>query len=159
MTAPALEALSLCSVRVGDEVFGFDTEQVYEVLGLRTIVPVPLAPAFVAGLIPYRGEVLAVLCLRSLLGLPPRGEPSNVVVLQDQHEGELFGLAVDSLGDVLTLDAADFAENPSTLDARRTTLFSGAYKVLDAPVIYLKPETFWPMRLMELLAREARSKA
>jgi purine-binding chemotaxis protein CheW len=146
--------VSLCSLRVGDEVFGFDTEKVYEVLGVRTMQPVPLAPEFVAGVIPYRGEVLVVLCLRRLLGMKPRSKPSNVLVLQDEHEGELFGLAVDSLQDVLSLDVDYFEENPCTLDERRKTLFAGAYKVRDSLVIYLKPELLWPMRLMELLRQK-----
>jgi purine-binding chemotaxis protein CheW len=87
--------VSLCMLHAGGVTFGFRTEKIYEVLGERIVQPVPLAPAFVAGVISYRGEVLMVLNLRALLGMEPSEEVAHVIVLEDEHEGELFGLAVD----------------------------------------------------------------
>jgi purine-binding chemotaxis protein CheW len=142
--------VSLCSLRVGDQEFGFDIAQVQEVLGERVMHPVPLAPAFVAGVVPYRGDVLMVMGFRSLLGMQPLHKAGSVLVLQDEHEGELFGLAVDSMGDVRSMSAADFEENSQELDSRRAALFAGAYKMADSLVIKLKPELLWPMRMMEL---------
>jgi purine-binding chemotaxis protein CheW len=150
--------VSLCTLRVGNEVFGFDTAKICEVLGVREVQPVPLAAAFVAGVVPFRGEVLVVLSFRQLLGIAPRGKASNVLVLQDEYAGEMFGLAVDSLGDVLSVDAAGFEENSHTLDAGREALFAGSYGTPGGRVIYLKPELLWPMRLMEHTGQEAGKK-
>jgi purine-binding chemotaxis protein CheW len=142
--------VSLCTLRVGDEVFGFETGKICEVLGERIVQPVPLAPKFVAGVIPYRGEVLMVLCFRTLLGMQPSCDTANVIVLEDKYAGELFGLAVDSMGELLSPDAEDYEENSQGLDARRGALFAGVYKSRDSTVIHLKPELLWPMRLMNL---------
>jgi purine-binding chemotaxis protein CheW len=150
----AIRNVSLCSLRMGEELFGFDTHRVREVLGVRTMQIVPLAVEFVDGIISYRGEILMVLSFRKLLGLKPYGNPSSVIVLEDEREGELFGLAVDAMGDVLDLDENGCEENPTALDVRSKALFAGAYKMGGECVIYLKPELLWPMRLMELFGNE-----
>ncbi len=49
--------------------FGIDTRKIREVLGERDLQRVPMAPAFIAGVVPYRGEVLTTVNLRALLGL------------------------------------------------------------------------------------------
>lgn len=121
--------VSLCTLRVGDEVFGIDTQKVHEVLGERVIHAVALAPEFVGGVIPYRGEVLLVVSFRSLLGMEALGGPVNVMVLRDEQEGELFGVAVDAVEDVLMVDAATLEENPCTLDARRKAFRAGIVRV------------------------------
>jgi purine-binding chemotaxis protein CheW len=146
------ENVSLCSMRAGNEWFGCETHKVREVLGVRAMYPVPLAPKFVAGVTPYRGEILMVLCFRGLLGMKPRDMPSTIIVLEDEHNGEVFGLAVDGMGDILNLNAHDFEDNPSALDGRRAVLFEGGYKLGDRFVTHLKPELLWPMRLMSILA-------
>jgi purine-binding chemotaxis protein CheW len=141
---------SLCTLRVGGEVFAFATGRIYEVLGERVVQTVPLSPEFVAGVISYRGEALMVLCLRTLLGMESGSKSANVIVLEDEHEGELFGLAVDSVDEILELDVEDFEENSTELGARRGVLFAGFYRTDGMVVTRLKPELLWPMRLMEL---------
>ena len=66
------EMVSVCSLTVGAEVFGIDTMKVREVLGAWAMQKIPLAPAYIAGVIPNRGEVLTTVSLRALLGLEER---------------------------------------------------------------------------------------
>ena len=61
--------MSLCSLYAGSESFGIDTRKIREVLGERDLQRVPMAPAFIAGVVPYRGEVLTTVNLRALLGM------------------------------------------------------------------------------------------
>ena len=144
--------VSLCSMRVGIEVFGIDTQQVHEVLGESVVQPVPLAHEFIGGVMSYRGDVLLVLSLRRLLGLQALSGPSNVLVLRDDEEDEMFGLAVDAVDDVMTVAAASFEENPCTLDAQRSAIFAGAYKVQNGVVVCLDSALLRPSRLVELHA-------
>ena len=51
----------VCSVQVGDTLYGVPIAHVLEILGKPATQPVPLAPYFVGGLVHYRGEVLTVL--------------------------------------------------------------------------------------------------
>ena len=63
------DAVSLCSMFAGSESFGIDTRKIREVLGKRELQRVPMAPAFIGGVVPYRGEVLTTVNFRALLGM------------------------------------------------------------------------------------------
>ena len=60
-----------------------------------------------------------------------------------------FGLLVDFVGEVLTVSSADYEPNPSILDQRRKTLFTGAYKLKDKLLAMLDPERLDPLRLSQ----------
>jgi purine-binding chemotaxis protein CheW len=99
----------------------------------------------VGGLVHYRGDVLTTVSLRQLLGLPPKEGRQDLLVLE--CTGGIFGLLVDSVGEVMTVSSADHEPNPSVLDERRRVLFVGAYKLKDSLLVMLDPEQLDPMRL------------
>jgi purine-binding chemotaxis protein CheW len=142
--------VEMCSVRLGQMLFGVPITHILEIVGSARPQPVPLAPAFVGGLIHYRGDVLTTVSLRRLLGLPPRDGPQDILVLESA--GGCFGLLVDSVGEVLTVSSAEHEPNPSILDERRKALFAGAYKLRGSLLIMLDPEKLDPMRLSAALA-------
>jgi purine-binding chemotaxis protein CheW len=137
--------LEMCSVRLGQTLFGVPITHILEIVGSAKPQPVPLAPSFVGGLVHYRGDVLTTVSLRQLLGLPPREGPQDILVLESS--GGCFGLLVDSVGEVLTVSSANYEPNPSILDERRRALFAGAYKLKDSLLVMLDPERLDPMRL------------
>src|SRR5271166_2929545 len=122
--------VEMCSVRLGETQFGVPITHILEIVGSARPQPVPLAPRFVGGLVHYRGDVLTTVSLRQLLGLQPREGAQDILVLESA--GGIFGLLVDSVGEVLTVCAADYEPNPSILDERRRGLLSGAYKLKDS---------------------------
>ncbi|HEY1808687.1 MAG TPA: chemotaxis protein CheW [Acidobacteriaceae bacterium] len=143
--AAATTLQEVCSVRVGETLYGIPIAHVLEILGKPATQPVPLAPYFVGGLVHYRGEVLTAVSLRRLLGMEAAGAPEDVLVFETP-EG-LFGLFVDSVGEVMHVSSSDFEPNPPTLDTRRQTLFAGAWKLKDRLLVSLEPERLEPMRL------------
>jgi len=141
----AATLVEMCSVRVGQTLFGIPITHILEIVGSARPQPVPLAPVFVGGLVHYRGDVLTTVSLRQLLGLPPKEGPQDILVLESTSG--CFGLLVDSVGEVLTVSSADYEPNPSILDERRRALFAGAYKLKDSLMVMLDPERLEPMRL------------
>jgi purine-binding chemotaxis protein CheW len=146
--------LEMCSVRVGQTLFGLPIRYILEIVGKTRPRPVPLSPDFVGGLMHYRGDVLTTVSLRQLLGMPlqvDRGAKQgwegchDVLVLE--RAGGCFGLLVDSVCEVLTVSSADHEPNPSTLDARRSALFAGAFKLRDGLLVMLDPVMLDPERL------------
>lgn len=137
--------VEMCSVRLGQTLFGVPISHILEIVGSARPQPVPLAPSFVGGLVHYRGDVLTTVSLRQLLGLPPKVGAQDILVLESS--GGCFGLLVDSVGEVLTVSSADYEPNPSILDERRRALFAGAYKLKDSLMVMLDPERLDPMRL------------
>ncbi len=141
----AAALVEMCSVRLGQTLFGVPITHILEIVGGAHPQPVPLAPVFVGGLVHYRGDVLTTVSLRQLLDLPPRDGPQDILVIESS--GGIFGLLVDSVGEVLTVSSADHEPNPSILDGRRRVLFDGAYKLKDGLLILLDPEQLDPLRL------------
>jgi chemotaxis signal transduction protein len=82
--------------------------------------------------------------LRRLLGMEPAKTPEDVLVFENPDG--LFGLFVDSVGEVLHVSQAEHEPNPATLEARRQHLFAGAWKLKDRLLVSLEPERLDPMR-------------
>lgn len=135
----------ICSVLLGTGLFGMPIAHIVEIVGAARPQPVPMAPAYVGGLVHYRGDVLTTVSLRQLLDLPPLDGPQAILVLESA--GGCFGLVVDSVCEVLTVSSADYEANPSTLDARRKRLFAGTYKLKDGLLVMLDPARLDPARL------------
>jgi purine-binding chemotaxis protein CheW len=143
------DAVSLCSMTVGGQCFGIDTRRIGEVLGVRELQRVPMAPMFIGGVVPYRGEVLTTVSFRALLGLKERSETNCVLVLEDEDASQRFGLVVDAVGGVVTVSKRMLEANPTTLDAREKLLFDGAYKMQTGLMVQLDPQRLQPSRLAE----------
>jgi purine-binding chemotaxis protein CheW len=141
-SAPLLE---MCSVRIGQLLYGIPITHILEIVGGARPQIVPLAPAFVGGLVHYRGDVLTTVSLRQLLDMPNQEGRQDILVLESS--GGCFGLLVDSVGEVLIVSAADHEPNPSMLDERRRALFAGAYKLKEGLLVMLDPERLDPLRL------------
>jgi len=66
-----------------DQRFALEVSYVEEIILPRQIIPVPLSPRFVEGIINLRGRVITVLSLRELLELKgERERPAAIVVLK-----------------------------------------------------------------------------
>jgi purine-binding chemotaxis protein CheW len=143
------DAVSLCSLYAGSETFGIDTRKIREVLGERDLQRVPMSPLFIAGVVPYRGEVLTTVNLRALLGMNAHAGRSCVLVMEDEGGAERFGLVVDSVGGVVTMSRHALEVNPCTLEARGKWLFDGAYKMEAGLMVRLDPQKLCPSRLSE----------
>ncbi len=137
--------VEMCSVRVGQGLYGVPITHILEIVGKARPQPVPLAPGFVGGLVHYRGDVLTTVSLRHLLGMPPKDGPQDILVLENSSGS--MGLLVDSVGEVLTASSLAYEPNPSILDERRRALFAGAYKLKDSLLVLLDAENLDPMRL------------
>ena len=144
----AQENLALCWLTVDGRLFGIDTRQIREVLGPRKVQAIPLAPAFLAGILAYRGEVLTAVDLRCLLNLPPNEDKGCLLVLDGG--GSPFGLLVDSVGGVVEVEAKTLAANPTTLAASSKALFHGAYRVPEGLIIHLDADRLRPEHLIEV---------
>ena len=138
-------AVEVCSIRLGSSVYGVPIRHILEIVGAARPQPVPLAPAFVGGLVHYRGDVLTTVSLRQVLGLPPQAGTQAILILESPDG--CFGLLVDSVGEVLTVAAPDIEPNPSTLGDARKGLFVGACKLKHRLMVLLDPTRLDPALL------------
>lgn len=117
------------TMSIGEQMFGIPVLTVQDVLGPQNIARVPLAPPEVAGSLNLRGRIVTAIDVRPRLGLPAReGDRAGMSVVVE-HDGELYSLLVDSVGEVLSLNSRDYQRNPPTLSSRLREFSDGIYRL------------------------------
>jgi len=115
--------------KIADQLFGIPVLKVQDILMPDHIAFIPLAPKEVAGSINLRGRIVTVIDVRVRLGLPKRDDEGQSMGVTVEHVNELYSLLVDSVGEVLSLDAKNYERNPSTLDQIWREFASGVYRL------------------------------
>lgn len=105
------------------ERYAIETKYIQEVIPLKEITPLPMAPKFVLGLINLRGEVMSVLDIRKFFDLPgePLSDLNRVMILKDGPMS--FGVLVDRIRGIFDYNDSTIIKNPATLgDLRKEYL-------------------------------------
>lgn len=126
------------AMTVGGQLFGLPVLKVHDVLASMRLNRVPLAPPEVAGNLNLRGRIVTAIDLRLRLGFAPRGKdaPSMCVVIE--HQGEFYGLIVDSVGEVLSLDSAGCDRETAMEDRRWRDVARGVHRLDGALLVVLE---------------------
>lgn len=125
---------------VGFELAGehiaFPMERVLEIVRVPNTVDVPMTHPALMGLANLRGVVLPVIDLRQLLDLPTtdRAESQRVVVCD---AGSQFGLCVDRVSSVMSVEAAEIEESSTTATLVAADLLLGVVKNEDETLTQL----------------------
>jgi len=120
--------VQLTTFYVEKELYGIEVMRVQEVTGNPTIVKVPLAPAFVLGMINLRGQISTALGLRTLFGYGPETSTEKMSVVC-RIDGGLVSLLVDSIGEVVEVSSRQFESPPETIPSFAKKLLKGIYKM------------------------------
>jgi purine-binding chemotaxis protein CheW len=92
----------LLTVTIAGRRAALPAEQVHSVVEPGSIVPVPRAPAHVAGLAALRSRPLTVIDCRAALGLEvAETVEANRRAVVVEHDGHLYGLRVDAADDIV----------------------------------------------------------
>ena len=121
---------------IADQLFGIPVLKVQDVLATHNITRIPLAPPEIAGSLNLRGRIVTAMDVRLRLGLPPRAKDANMSIVAE-HEGELYSLMVDSVGEVLALKGSDWERNPPTLDPKFRDYSMGIFRLDDKLLVVL----------------------
>ena len=133
------EAMVL-TLTVAGQLCGVPVLGVRDVLGPQAITRIPLAPPEVAGSLNLRGRIVTAIDLRRRLALPARGAEAKAMSVVVEHQGELYSLLADQVGDVLTLNAAERAANPPTLEPSWKEVSLGVHRLGEQLLIVLDVE-------------------
>ncbi|BDW98897.1 chemotaxis protein CheW [Maricaulis maris] len=117
------------SVRIGDQLFGAPVDAIREVFAPQSVTSVPLAPTEVAGLLNLRGRIVTAIDARRRLGLPPRQANETGMALGVERGSEIFGLIVDSVGEVLRRPRAELEPVPAHVDPQWRSMVKGVHRL------------------------------
>ncbi|RMF05606.1 MAG: chemotaxis protein CheW [Alphaproteobacteria bacterium] len=125
------ETRDFVTIRLAGQFLGIPVLAVHDVLNAQSITRIPLAPPWVSGVLNLRGRIVTAINLRERLGLPPIGEDNKATAMSVvvEHKGEPYSLLIDSVGEVLSLDMAEFERNPVTLDQRWREVSQGIFRL------------------------------
>lgn len=122
--ARSVQASEYLTFRLGSEEYGIDILKVQEIRGYDTVTKIAGAPPYIKGVINLRGVIVPIVDLRLIFHLGEAKCDSFTVAVILNLGGRVIGAVVDSVSDVLELNAAQIKEAPqfrSTLDANYVT--------------------------------------
>lgn len=131
------EAHQFVSITIGKQSFGIPVLLVHDVLGPQRITRIPLAPKEVAGSLNLRGRIVTAIQVRRRLGLDPLPAEAQTMSVVVEHQGELYSLIVDGVGEVLTLYDNDFESHPPTMGQRLREVSTGIYRLKETLLVVL----------------------
>ena len=129
---------------LGDEVFAMDIRSVREIIQHAAMTVVPMTPDFIRGVINLRGAVVPVIDLQSRFGRAQAtvGKKTCVVIFDATQDGEKteLGLMVDSVSEVIEIDAKDIEPAPQFGATIQREYIRGMGKVKGEFIVILEPE-------------------
>jgi purine-binding chemotaxis protein CheW len=123
------EDVDFVTVMIGDQLFGLPIGRVQDVFVPERVTRVPLAAPEVSGVLNLRGRIVTALDMRTMLGLPAREGSHPLMAVGIEAKGEVFGLLIDSVGEVTKLDVTAMEAAPANLDARWARVADGVYRL------------------------------
>jgi len=130
-------SLQFCTFYVGDLLLGIEVAQIQEVLRKTPVTPVPKTPPAIGGLINLRGQIVTAIDLRTLFGTDVDAATDSPTMLILDSGAELTSLLVDTVGEVVAVEQADYEEPPDTLRGESRRMIRGAYKLRDRLLLLL----------------------
>jgi purine-binding chemotaxis protein CheW len=111
--------IHLLIFQIGEYLFAFQGSQAKEILPFSEVTWIPGATALIPGVMNVRGDVVAVLDLRQILGIYETGQgpAAGFCVIIRQGDGR-SGILVDNIMDVAALPVSANGELLPTLDER-----------------------------------------
>ncbi len=133
-TAPAvhLAAREYLSFKLGAEEYGIDILKVQEIRGYEPPTRIANAPHFIKGVVNLRGVIMPVVDMRVRFGLADVQYNSFTVVIILNIAGRTIGMVVDSVSDVLELDAGHVRPAPEFHGAVDASYITGIGSVKNA---------------------------
>ncbi|MCQ8184565.1 chemotaxis protein CheW [Parvularcula maris] len=99
--------------KVHNDEYCVDIMSVREIRGWTPATRLPHAPSYVRGVINLRGAVLPIIDLGARLGFELTEPSERNVIIVAQVEGQLFGLLVDAVSDIMSIGSDDLQPTPN----------------------------------------------
>ena len=117
------------TVMLGGQLFGLPISRVQDVFMPERLTRVPLAPPEVAGVLNLRGHIVTAIDMRGRLALPKRDDKRPPMAIGIECKGESYGLVIDAVGEVVTLDESAREPNPVNLDVALARISAGIHRL------------------------------
>jgi len=135
--AKAAEEMQLVVFSLGREEFAVEVTQVREIMRMEEITRMPKSPHFVEGIINLRGQIIAVVELAKRLNLEGGERDSDTRIIVVEAEDIKVGMIVDSVSEVLRVDAEEVEPSPTLATDISSAFLEGVVKKDNRLIILL----------------------
>ena len=119
------------------EQFAVDIADAKEVLELSRTTKIPYAPNFILGAMNLRGDILTVIDIRTLIGLPQARRLDEAKVIVTDVTGAPVGLLADTVQGTLDLSVDDIQNPLLTLEGSSMNHMKGQVQLEDNILVLL----------------------
>ena len=98
---------------IGDESYGISIQYVIEIIGIEEITQVPELPIYVKGIINLRGKIIPVMDVRLRFKKEEKEYDDRTCIIVIEIDGISFGLIVDNVKEVASIDETNIAPPPN----------------------------------------------
>ena len=140
---------------LGKEEYGIDILKVQEIRGYEQVTRIANAPEFVKGVVNLRGIIVPIVDMRIKfhLGEPTYDQFTVVIILS--VAGRIVGMVVDSVSDVITLNATQIKPPPEMGTAFSTEYLIGLGTLDDRMLILIDIDKLMSSSEMGLIDKAA----
>ncbi|MFL5496017.1 MAG: chemotaxis protein CheW [Gemmatimonadales bacterium] len=116
--------VQMVTFRVGSQEFAFDILQVERILRYSAPSPLPKAPGFLEGVVPYEGSAVPVVDLRKRFDLDAPIREETRLMIVDLGE-QRVGVLVDEVREVIRVDSTTITAPGPIVSGLAATYISG----------------------------------
>lgn len=135
------------------EEYGLEILKVREIIGLMDITPVPQTPSFIKGIINLRGKVIPVVDLRLKFNMPEAEYTKETCTIVVNIDSRLMGIIVDTVSEVLDINARDIEPTPSLGSSIKTDFILGMGKIKGRVKILLDVDKVLTLEELEAISK------
>jgi purine-binding chemotaxis protein CheW len=128
--------LEVVTFTLGKEEYGIDIQRVQELRGYDAVTRIANAPDYIKGVVNLRGIIVPVIDMRIRFNLGDPTYDQFTVVIVLNIRGRVMGMVVDSVSDVITLNA-DQIKPPPEMGAALDTDYLIGLGTLDERMLIL----------------------
>jgi purine-binding chemotaxis protein CheW len=110
----ASQQMELVAFSVGEQTYGLDIMAIQEIRTWSGETPLPNRAEYMRGIINFRGAVVPIFDLRLRFGMTGVTTTKANAVIVTSVDGELFGLLVDTVSDIISIARTDVQPVPET---------------------------------------------
>ena len=125
------EIVQVAIISLGDELYGLNVQHIFDIRPLERITFVPRVPAWVLGVVNWRGRILSVIDLRSFLGLASnhvekKAQNSQRLLVLQAGEMEV-GILADEVFSIESILVSKINTNGGALRSIKPELVDGLF--------------------------------
>lgn len=137
---------------LNNELFAIEVDKTLEVLENRIVTLVPNTPAYISGVINFRGDILPIIDTNAKFHLKSTSKPRVIIVLDINHNGkdQLIGITADSVKGVVNILTKDIQKTPEMKSEVKQEFITGVYRNEDRFYLLLDAEKIFSLEEIKI---------